>query len=205
MTYEYINVSGAKPKLYNLPPSMTKRKENREKPSGDASARLTNKGPAKLVPCWEQTRQKEKQEWKFRVKTFIACMCAAIRVWSAVIITTIWGLVQRCPPHNKDCWRCVHAVTGLRHGHGRAGFAKHYWWTLLLWSYFFRPLTGQIDELGLLVPLDDTSCGLYAYCSSFKTQLVIVFNLNSIAAANSLKVKTFPFVPMTHPKLRHLL
>lgn len=51
LTYEYINVSGAKPKLYNLPPSMTKRKENREKPSGDASARLTNKGPAKLVPC----------------------------------------------------------------------------------------------------------------------------------------------------------
>lgn len=35
------------PKLYNLPPSMTKLKdlkENREKPSGDASAQLTNKG-----------------------------------------------------------------------------------------------------------------------------------------------------------------
>lgn len=46
MTYEYINVSGAKPKLYNPPPSMTKLKklkENREKPSG-ASPQLTNKG-----------------------------------------------------------------------------------------------------------------------------------------------------------------
>lgn len=56
MTYEYINVSGAKPKLYNLPPSMTKLKdlkERREKPSGDTSAQrktwilfLT-----KLIPC----------------------------------------------------------------------------------------------------------------------------------------------------------
>lgn len=47
MTYEYINVSGAKPKLCNLPPSMTKLKVlkgNKEKPSGDASARRTNKG-----------------------------------------------------------------------------------------------------------------------------------------------------------------
>lgn len=31
MTYEYINVSGAKPKLYNLPPSMTKLKDLKEK------------------------------------------------------------------------------------------------------------------------------------------------------------------------------
>lgn len=51
MTYEYINVSGAKPKLFNIPPSMTKLKdlkEKREKPSGDASAQPTNMD---LVSC----------------------------------------------------------------------------------------------------------------------------------------------------------
>lgn len=45
MTYEHINVSGPKPKLYNLPPSMTKQKdlkERREKPSGETSARIKN-------------------------------------------------------------------------------------------------------------------------------------------------------------------
>lgn len=45
LTYEYINVSGPKPKLYNLSPSMTKPKdlkERREKPSGDTSAQLKN-------------------------------------------------------------------------------------------------------------------------------------------------------------------
>lgn len=45
LTYEYVNVSGPKPKLYNLPPSMTKLKElkeRREKPSGDTSAQLKN-------------------------------------------------------------------------------------------------------------------------------------------------------------------
>lgn len=79
-------------------------------------------------------RANKTERRRMEVKYFIACMCAAIRVWSAAIIATIWGSVQYCPPHNKACWRCVHAVIDLKHGWAglevlvyTAGFAKHNW------------------------------------------------------------------------------
>lgn len=139
-TDEYIHVSGAKSELHNLPPCVTKLKDlkdNRENPSGDASAQLTRASVlAKLIPCWVQTRQKERG-WKFRVKYFIASMCAAICVWSAVIITTIWGLVQHCPLHKKNCWGCVHAVTDLKRG----------WAALEVWAFCWLCNAQLMDSL----------------------------------------------------------
>lgn len=42
-------------------------------------------------------RANKTERERIDVKYFIACMCGAIRVWSAVIITASWGLVQHGP------------------------------------------------------------------------------------------------------------